>query len=389
MNRRTFLIGASSALALKAAPSDQIQVGIIGSGGRGRVLMKSFLTNPAVRISAVADVYEPNLEAGLSLAKRSKAYRNYRELLADKDVDAVIIATPEHWHFQMLLDTLAAGKDVYVEKPLCHTPQQGVTLMDAARDSKSIVQVGMQRRSFDLYLKARDIYASGELGTVRLVRTWWVNNSLSDTPATKLEGRLDWEQWQGSAPHRPLDPDRFYHWRSYTDYSGGVMADQGAHIYDGIHLIRGVGFPLAVNASAGRVHSAASDTPETVIVIAEYPEDFLAVFTINYAGMHYPARLDQLNQFDGDQARLDVGRESLSVYRQATPESAQESATGSFAAATDAHVRNFLECVRSRKQPNAPVEKGFQAVLVTQMANLSLKQGRRVRWNASTRQVEV
>jgi predicted dehydrogenase len=247
----------------------------------------------------------------------------------------------------------------------------------------------MQRRSYDLYLKARDIQTSGALGTVRLVRTWWINNNLSDKPDMKLDGRLDWEQWQGPAPHRPLDPDRFHHWRSYTDYSGGVMADQGAHIYDGIHLIRGVGFPMAVNATAGRVHSATNDTPETVIVAAEYPEDFLGVFTINYAGMHYPSRLDQLNQFDGDQARMDVGREFIAVYSQANPESPQSTATGSFAAATDAHVRNFLECVRSRRQPNAPVDKGFQAVLVTLLANLSLRQGRRVRWNAAARKVEV
>jgi predicted dehydrogenase len=374
---------------LQAAPSDRIGVGIIGSGGRGRQLMKSFMAEPSVRMTAVADVYEPNLEEGLSLAKGVKAYRNYHDLLADKEVDAVIIATPEHWHHRMLLDALAAGKDVYVEKPLCHTPEQGVELMDAARQSKSIVQVGMQRRSYDLYLKARDIQTSGALGTVRLVRTWWINNNLSDKPDTKLEGRLDWEQWQGPAPHRPLDPDRFHHWRSYTDYSGGVMADQGAHIYDGIHLIRGVGFPMAVNATAGRVHSATNDTPETVIVAAEYPEDFLGVFTINYAGMHYPSRLDQLNQFDGDQARMDVGREFVAVYPQANPESAQNTTTGSFAAATDAHVRNFLDCVRTRRQPNAPVDKGFQAVLVTLLANLSLRHGRRIRWNAEARKVEV
>ena len=374
---------------MQAAPSDRIGVGIIGSGGRGRQLMKSFMAEPTVHMSAVADVYEPNLEEGLSLAKGARAYRNYHDLLADKEVDAVIIATPEHWHYRMLLDALAAGKDVYVEKPLCHTPEQGVELMDVARQSKSIVQVGMQRRSYDLYLKARDIQTSGALGTVRLVRTWWINNNLSDKPDMKLDGRLDWEQWQGPAPHRPLDPDRFHHWRSYTDYSGGVMADQGAHIYDGVHLIRGVGFPMAVNATAGRVHSATNDTPETVIVAAEYPEDFLGVFTINYAGMHYPSRLDQLNQFDGDQARMDVGREFIAVYSQANPESPQSTATGSFAAATDAHVRNFLECVRSRRQPNAPVDKGFQAVLVTLLANLSLRQGRRVRWNAAARKVEV
>jgi predicted dehydrogenase len=389
MKRRTFLIGASSTMWAQAAPSDGRHVGVIGSGGRGRFLMERFARDASVRLTAVCDVYEPNLEAGLSLAKGAKAYRHYRELLSDKNVDIVIIATPEHWHHQMLLDALAAGKDVYIEKPLCHTPEQGVELMHAVRNSGRIVQVGMQRRSYPLYLKARDVHAAGTLGNVRLVRTWWINNSLGKKTDEKLEGPLDWEQWQGPAPHHPMDLDRFRNWRNYRDYAGGIVADQGAHIYDGIHLIRGVGFPTAVNASAGKVHSAEGDTPETVVVAAEYPEDFLGVFTINYAGMHYPGRMDQLNQFDGDEARMDVGREFLSVYKQAAPETPAITATGSFDTATDAHIQNFLECVRTRKEPNATVEKGFQAALVIHLANRSLQTGRRIKWNAQAQKVEV
>jgi len=390
MNRRTFLVGASGAMWAGAAPSGRLSVGVIGPGGRGRFLMERFGRDAAVRLTAVCDVYEPNLEAGLSLAKGgAKAYRHYKELLSDKNVDIVIIATPEHWHHQMLLDALAAGKDVYVEKPLCHTPEQGVELMRAARNSDRIVQVGMQRRSYPLYLQARDVRAAGTLGNVRLVRTWWINNSLTGGTDRKLDGPLDWEQWQGPAPRHPMELGRFRNWRNYRDYAGGIVADQGAHIYDSIHLIRGVGFPMAVNASAGRVHSTAGDTPETVVVVAEYPEDFLGVFTINYAGMHYPGRMDQLNQFDGDEARMDVGREFLSVYRQADPETPAITAKGSFDTATDAHIQNFLECVRTRKEPNATVEKGFQAALVIHLANLSLQTGRRIKWNAQTQKAEV
>src|SRR5208283_3987502 len=242
MKRRTFLatagtVTASSLVRVAAAPSDQINIGVIGAGGRGRLLMKTFAQDPSVRLTAVCDVYEPNLEAGLSVAKgKAKAYRHYQELLAEKSISAVIIATPEHWHHQMLLDALAAGKDVYVEKPLCHTPEQGVELMSAARRSDRIVQVGMQRRSYPLYLNARDIRAGGTLGNVRLVRTWWVNNSLTSEPDRKLEGPLDWEQWQGPARRHALELDRFRNWRAYKDYSGGIVADQGAHIYDSIHL---------------------------------------------------------------------------------------------------------------------------------------------------------
>jgi predicted dehydrogenase len=394
MDRRTFLLASGGAMWAQTAPSDRIGVGTIGSGGRGRYLMSVFTKDPAVRHVAVCDVYEPNLEAGLSAARSSvskeqaKAYRNYKALLDDKSVDAVIIATPEHWHHRMLLDALAAGKDVYVEKPLCQTPEQGVELMDAARASKSVVQVGMQRRSYDLYLKARDIRAAGSLGAVRLVRSWWINNSLRTTSNAVLKGPLDWEQWQGPAKRHALEPDRFFNWRAYKDYSGGIVADQGAHIYDGIHLIRGVGFPSVVNASGGLVHSKA-DTPETVVVAAEYPDDFLGIFTINYAGMRYPTRLDQLNQFDGDQARMDVGREFLAVYPQAQPEKASIAAEGSFNSAAEMHVRNFLDCVRSRKEPNGTVEKGFQAALVVQLANRSLEFGRRMRWDIEKRKVEV
>ena len=390
MNRRTFVLGASSAVLAQAAPSDQINVGIIGSGGRGRFLMQRFARDETVQLTAVCDVYEPNLEAGLSVAKgKAKAYRRYQELLNAKDINIVIIATPEHWHAQMLLDALTAAKDVYVEKPLCHTPEQGVKLMEVARHSKQIVQVGMQRRSYSLYLKARDIRAAGTLGNVRLVRTWWINNSLKRGPDEKLTGPLDWEQWQGPAPHHPMELDRFRNWRNYKDYAGGIVADQGAHIYDGIHLIRDVGFPTAVNASSGKVHSTEGETPETVVMAAEYADDFLGVFTINYAGMHYPNRLDQLNQFDGEVARMDVGREFLSVYKQAEPETPAITDSGNVDMATDAHIQNFLECVRTRKQPNATIEKGFQAALVIQMANLSLETGRRVRWNSQRLKVEV
>src|SRR6266852_2503051 len=391
LDRRTFFLASGSALWAQTAPSQQLTVGVIGSGGRGRYLEKVFQQDASVRITAVCDVYEPNLEAGLSAAgNQAKAYRNYKALLDDRSIDAVIIATPEHWHHRMLLDALSAGKDVYVEKPLCQTPQQGVELVEAAARSKSIVQVGMQRRSYELFLKARDIKSGGTLGKVRMVRSWWLNNGLRNSgQVPALRGPLDWEQWQGPAPRRPLDAARFFDWRNYSEYSGGLVADQGAHVYDGIHLVMGCGFPTAVNASAGRVHKPKVDTPESVVVVAEYAEDFLGIFTINYGAMRYQTRNDQLNQFDGDQARMDLGREKLAVYKEGAEDEPALTATGSFAKAAEDHVANFLNCVRTRATPNATVEKGFQAALVVQLANLSLRQGRRVKWNRELRRVEV
>jgi predicted dehydrogenase len=389
MNRRSFFLSTGGVLLAQTAPSDQLAVGLIGSGGRGRYLMSLFRKDTAVRIAGVCDVYEPNLEAGLSTAGGgAAAYRNYKALLDNKDIRIVIIATPEHWHHRMLLDALAAGKDDFIEKPLCQTPEQGVEMVEAAKRSKSVVQVGMQRRSYDLYLKAREIVRKGALGRVRMARSWWLNSNLS-APGGALKGPLDWEQWQGPAPRRPPDPARFFHWRSFSDYSGGVMADQGAHVFDGIHMLMDAGYPAAVNASAGRSHRPGVDTPDAVMVAAEYPQDFLAVFSINYAAMRYKTANDQLNQFDGDKARLDIGRERFAVYEQGAEEKPVSSeASGGMSRASEDHVRNFLECVRTRAAPSAPVESGFQAALVTQMANISLREGRRVTWNTERKKVE-
>jgi predicted dehydrogenase len=395
-NRRTFLLSAGSAVAASSAPpADQIVLGVIGSGGRGTFVMTVFQKAPALRVAAICDVYEPNLEKAASTASqvpgtKPKLYRNYKELLADRDVQAVLIATPEHWHAQMVLDALAAGKDVYVEKPLCHTPEEGAKLVQAEKKSKSIVQVGMQRRSYDLYREGSQIVAARTLGTVRMVRSWWLNNYLAGGVATKLDGPLDWEQWQGPAAKHPFDANRFRQWRLYSDYSGGILADQGAHVFDGIHMLMGAGYPAAVNASAGLPHKQGVDQPESVVAIAEYPEDFIAVFSVNYAAMQYKARNDQSNQLDGDLARMDIGREELKVFPKGAedePVLTRKSERG-FGYATDLHVQNFLECIRTRKEPAAPMRVAFQAALVVQMANMALKQGRRLRWNAAAGRVE-
>ncbi len=398
MNRRSFLFAGGGTM-LYGAPADTISLGVIGVGGRGTFVMSTFQKSPNLRVGAICDVYEPNLEKGLSVAAKAqgsapKAYRNYKQLLDDKSIDAVLIATPEHWHAQMVLDALAAGKDVYVEKPLCHTPEEGVALVEAEKKTKQIIQVGMQRRSYDLYLDGRKIVADGTLGNVRMVRSWWLNNYVGNggQRAAKLDGPLDWEQWQGPVKKRiPLDPFIFRNWREISDYAGGIVADQGAHVYDGIHLLMNASYPLAVTAAAGKPHKAGYDTPESVVVTAEYPEDFIGVFQVNYAAMHYKSRNDQMNHLDGDKARMDIGREDCRVLKEGaedTPAIEKRSEKG-FGWATDLHVQNFLECIRTRKTPTAPVRLGFQAALVVQLANLSLKNGRRMKWNANLNKVEM
>ncbi len=250
----------------------------------------------------------------------------------------------------------------------------------------------MQRRSYDLFLRAKQLTRDkSELGKVRMVRSWWLNNYLGAERTTKLDGKLDWDQWQGPAPRRPFDPDRFRNWRFYSDYAGGIVADQGAHVFDGIHMLMGSGAPSSVIASAGKPHRPEFDTPESVNVVVRYPEDYVAVFTINYAAMKYKPQHDQLNQFDGDSARLDVGREDLALYRQGSEEQppSHTNQPKGFGYATDLHVQNFLQCIRTREKPTAPMALGFQATLVVQMANLSLKHGREIRWNATTRKIDL
>jgi predicted dehydrogenase len=393
IDRRTFLLAGGTLVSAQTLPSARIAVGVIGSGGRGRLLIQTFKKDPSVTITSVCDVYEPNLQVGLSSAGgAAKGYRNYKQLLDDKDIGAVIVATPEHWHHQMVLDALAAGKDVYVEKPLCHTPEEGVELVNAEKKSKNIVQVGMQRRSFDLFQEGAKIVVAGTLGSVRMVRSWWLNNYLGQSGELKLAGALDWEQWQGPVKKRvPLDLSRFQNWRLYSDYASGIVGDQGAHIYDGIHMLMSAGYPLAVTAAAGKPHKAGVDMPESAVVVAEYQEDFIATFSINYAAMRYLTRNDQLNQLDGDQARMDVGREELRVFprgAEQAPSVSKASAKG-FAAATDAHVQNFLDCVRTRQTPSAPMALGFPSILVIQLANLSIRHGRRVKWNDTLKKVEL
>ncbi len=187
IDRRIFILAGGGMLAAQSAPSNQVTMGVIGAGSRGTFVMGVFQKDPALRVGAICDVYEPNLENGSSVASKvpgnhPKQYRNYKELLADKDIQAVLIATPEHWHAQMVLDALAAGKDVYVEKPLCQTPEEGAKLVAAERNTKQIIQVGMQRRSYDLYLHGRDIVQSGKLGKIRMVRSWWLEQQSGRRP---------------------------------------------------------------------------------------------------------------------------------------------------------------------------------------------------------------
>ncbi len=388
LHRRSFLTAAVSARVLGA--SERIRLGVIGAGGRGRYLTTQFKEHGA-EIAAVCDVYEPNLQSGLRAASpEAIGHVDYRRLLEDKSIDAVIIATPDHLHANPLIDAVEAGKDVYVEKPLAHTIDDGFRMVEAVRRTKRIVQVGTQRRSYDLYQEAKGLLESGIAGSVRLVTAHWLNrwDSMRTPP---LKGKLDWDLFLGSVPKRPFDPVRYFNWLQFWDYSGGIMIGQAAHIVDGIHWMMNSTLPLAVTCAAGKVNVPGAEIPETSSMIVEYPENYLLVFTLGYQAMRYNQFNDQMQQFHGAKARFDLGRESWAVYPQSSAvdlkPSRERRSPGTFDAASVAHVRQFIECLRSRREPNATVEMGQSTNIVLGMAVASMRSGRRVTWDAGAKRI--
>ena len=388
MQRRSFLLTSTAALAADSP----VRIGVIGAGGRGRYLTGEF-KEIGFNVNAVCDVYQPNLAEGLKSASTgAKSFTDYRRLLDDKSIDAVIVATPDHWHARMVIDAVEAGKDVYVEKPMCHTIDEGFAIIEAVRRTRRVVTVGTQRRSAPLFIEGRRLAQSGRLGTVRLVTSLWLNNQAS-LSARRLQGDLDWKQWLGSAPPRELDPLRFFNWYYFWDYSGGLLIGQAAHMVDAIQWFMDSQAPVAVTC-AGQVNLDGAQVPETASVTLEYGSGYLATFTIGYKAMRYHFHSDQLMQIHGDKARMDVGREAYALYEENPKEITLKPAVevdqpGSFIAATRDHIRNFLDCIRTRKDPTAPVESGHQTAIALCLMMEACKSGRRVRWNAQRRMMEV
>jgi len=397
LDRRAFVTGtalAATALgrARIAGANDRIRCATIGTGGRGTYLTKQFVAQGA-EVAAVCDVYEPHVQQGLKEASPgATAYEDYRRLLEDKSIDAVIVATPDHWHAQMFIDAIRAGKDVYVEKPLAHSVDDGFRMLDALRGSKRIAQIGTQRRSYPLYQEAKRILDSGATGPIRLVNAWWTNywGALNNS---KLEGKLNWDLFLGPAPKRPLDASRYFNWLHYYDYSGGIFVGQAAHIVDGVQWMMNSGYPVAVTSASAPPRIPGAEIPETCSMTVEFPEGYILVFTLGYSAMQYRMFNDQMQQFHGTKARFDLGRESFALYPQSMDvdlqATQQRREPGSFEPASHTHIANFLKSVRDRSEPIATIEMGQRTNVVNCMAIESLRTGRRVRWNAGEKRIET
>jgi predicted dehydrogenase len=385
IGRREFLATTAGAVALSAASynrvlgaNGRVALGVIGSGGRGRSLMRSFLKNQDVAFTAVCDVYEPNLELGLKEAgNTARSFTDYRKLLEEKELTAVVIGTPDHWHHDQLVASLKAGKDVYLEKPMSLSIDQGARMVQAVRSTNRIVQIGMQRRSAPSVHAAKKVLDDGELGTVSLVRAHWYWNMPALAKNRPLKGKLDWEGFCGPAGKVDLSRGEyenvaFLNWRYFWPFSGGNMTDQGTHLMDVVQWFLNNGQPPRSAVCQGQVQRLQpSETPDVFSAVFEYPQ-FLAAWTLDYTNSYKDGW--QI-VFQGNKATMELDNDGYRVYpdpgrgRPLPPPVKQEKAP----VPTEPHVENFLACVKSRKEPNAPVEVGHHAVAGPHLANYALR----------------
>jgi predicted dehydrogenase len=380
MHRRTFLTAAAATAwtarswARVPGANDRIVMGILGAGGRGRGVMSIFVKNPGVEFAAVCDVYEPNIAAGRRIAgESSRGTYEYREVLDNRNIQALLVATPDHWHGPMLLDAIAAGKDVYLEKPMSHSIEQGARMLAAVRASKQIVQVGMQRRSSPAVQAAKKLVEDGTLGDVVLARAQWHWNQRPLPTSVPLEGKLDWDRFQAPCKNkRPLDAVRWRVWRNFWDYSGGHCTDQGTHLMDVVQWFCNDGrAPLSAVCQGATYNLIGAEVPDTFCAVLEYPK-FLATWTLTYGNAYHDGWMIILQ---GRKGTMELDDRGYRVYAEpwprggAQPEPATEFKGG---IPTEPHVENFLDCVRSRKEPNAPVEVGHAAVCGPHLANVAL-----------------
>ena len=380
-NRRSFIIaGGLTALAstkvLRA--NDTVRIGVIGAGGRMNSLLDCADKVEQCEIVAVSDVYGPHRDA---VKERSHGtattHVDYHEVLDNKDIDAVIIASPDHWHVRMAVDALAAGKDVYLEKPVTHTIEEGTTLTHAVRAGKQILQCGMQQRSWTHFRDAVDLIQGGSLGRVPQVRTYWWQNYLRGGKAKPVDTQaLDWKQWLGSAPDQPFSEEKFYRWRWFWNFGGGAMTDLCTHWIDVVHWAMKSDQPREVQMLGDKYIFAQWDCPDTVQAAFRYPG-----FDVVYEGMMASSIDDGGLEFRGTEATLKINRSGFSVYREGVQGNQNPVLKeDSYRDGTISHMQNFFDCMKSRKEPNAPVEAGVTAARAGQIANLAYRKTGQISW---------
>ncbi len=429
LTRRSF-IQSSTALAaagasVKAyAASDRIEVGVIGAGARAHELIAALLQIPGVEITAVVDAYKGRVERAIERTRgRAKAYKSYQDVLAQKSIDAVVVATPDHWHRQMVLDAIKAGKDVYCEKPLTYRTSDGVEIIQAARAAGRIVQVGSQGMSSEIQRQAREMIRAGKLGKVSIVRAAFNRNTASGAwiypiPPDASPQTVDWEMFLGPASKRPFSLERFFRWRCYEDYSGGIATDLFVHLCTTIHYLMDAKAPAAVLAMGQLYRWKDSRDPgiyDTLNATLDYPEGF----TVNLsATFNNQTTAESSFQFLGTEGTVNLGGGGMAFLPESAvednrwiveswpraledayyrdPKVRQAELVDSWQPrvvegaqqfqeqgqdATVAHFRHWQESIRSRKLYWEDAAAGHHAAACAHMVNLSARQRRLVEWD--------
>ena len=380
LNRRSFLIaGGLTALASSRVlgANDTVRIGVIGAGRRMKNLLDAAEKSGPCQIVAVSDVYAPHRDA---VKERSNGvattHLDYHEVL-EKDVDAVIIASPDHWHVRMAVDALSASKDVYLEKPVTHTFEEGATLTRAVRSGKQILQCGMQQRSWTHFRDAVDLIQGGSLGRVVQARTYWWQNYHRNWPIKPIDVQaLDWKAWLGSAPEQSFSDEKFSNWRWFWNFGGGAMTDLFTHWIDVVHWAMKSDQPREAQMLADKYIFQQWDCPDTIQAAFRYPG-----FDVVYEGMMNSSIDDGGIEFRGTEATLKIDRSGFAVYREGIQKGENPVLTEHSAGdGTITHMQNFFECIKSRKEPNAPVETGVAAARAGHMGNWAYHHGGQTAW---------
>lgn len=402
--RREFLetAAATAAAALTAgytatsrgyAANETLHVACLGTGGRCRKLMESLRGIAGVRLAAVCDVWDVHLDMGRQLADpRAAVAKDYRALLERDDIDAVLIGAPDHWHVPMTVDACAAGKDVYVEKPLTHTVAEGQAVIDAQNKHQRVVQVGTQQRSMPHLQRACEIVRSGQLGAIHKVHLTWNRNAPRHV-LSKLEvdpSTVDWKKFLGTAPDQPFDPYRLRNWRWFWDFGGGILTDLMVHWIDVAHWFLELDHPqTAVTIGDNFQTQGLWQTPDTVQTLLRYPQQKAQAY---FEGTFVNARNAAMIEFMGTEATLycDRGRyEVIPERKSKVPADVMILGEGprgaDFYTQPDGellHLANWVECVRSRRQPNCPAEAGVAAAAAAHLGNRAYRSNQAARWDA-------
>jgi predicted dehydrogenase len=401
--RRAFLQASISASVLAAgtslaAPNDRVRIGLIGCGGISVADTNAFLAHPECEIIAVCDVDDAQIEKTQQRLeklgrKRPLPFKDFRRIVELKDIDVCLICTPDHWHALPAVAAFQAGKDVYVEKPLATTIGEGRSMRDAARKHNRICQMGTQWRSGEHYREAVELVRSGKIGKVRQVRCWayldWIRD-IGNPPDGPVPAGVDYDMWLGPAPVRPFNPNRFhFNFRWFWDYAGGLMTDWGVHLINIALWAMGPEWPKSVISSGGKYAlQDNSETPDTQITVYDFPSYTLIWEHQVQCGLG-PDRREHGVMFTGTDATLILDTSGWEVIAEPKKRGMIEMKR---VARTDEtvraqHVRNFLDCVKSRQAPVENLDVGHHVSTVAHLGNLALRSRSRIEWDSETEHV--